>query len=559
MRVSIITPWGESVRGGLRTYSEHLIDGFGNHGDPITVDVTRLARYHDVDARYLEWLAEQAVRNDPDVVHVQHEGGRYGHAEGALFDALPDAVPVVTTVHSAAGLEEQQRRVLVERSEKVIVHTEAERDALDPYPKETPTVIPHGAVLRDPPAKPASAAALDLDHIPEFAVVTYGFLGPWKQVEQVIDAVHNVAGAHHVHCGEWHTSRPHGGYAAEVKQLAESKLPTRHQWPGYVADDDLPAVFGLADVAVYANAWASESGSMHEMLGAGVPVVARDVAPFDDDRPALLFDDQDGLEDHLRRLRDDVGGFQETLPVGGREWAKQRSWDEVAHRHRVVYDWVTNCEDPERYLAGERDRWRQTFAGYDGEYPDAANLHQAARMAYEYVCQWLDSPVLDVGCSVGRLPAFYSTRWGPPLEWYGVDILYEHAAAATDSGRYEEVDVSTADDLLADDGQYQTVVLSEVLEHCPNQREVLAEARRVCAPDGHVVVVMPTAERASLTDPWTLNPSELAEVAGAAKLVAEECTLLAGATGDADLVYKTVGAFTPTADDGADEAEGVVA
>lgn len=554
MRVSFISPW--NIRGGIYTYQKYLIEGFQDLGEPIDVDVTRLARFHDVDVEYLEkHLAKKATRNDPDVVHIQQEGARYGFEEAALYDALEGRCErIVTTIHSAQQLTDEQKDIILHRSDKAFVHNERELRALYPYAKDTPIIVPHGCHMRNPPPKAKACVPLGIDPLPECVALTHGFLGPWKRVEQVIDAIHKLTGVTHVHAGEWHTSLPHGHYAQQVRQLADYRIPERHQWTGYVEEENYDNVFGIADFAVYANAWASESGSMAEMLGAGVPVIARDIAPFNDGRPVVLFEDENELEDAIRRLRDD-DELRADLSERGLEWARQRRWPRVARIHRHCYDyvlgeqnWRTNYQIARRiehvkFLRHLWDAGGDRMAAFADGYEGGSQISQ---MIPEYTRnRLLGDKILDVGCRVGALARYVADRTDLMATWYGVDILDEYTEIAYDTGHFYDTRTEPAEDMSWDDDQFETVVIQEVLEHLPDQGLALEEAWRVLEPGGRLIVTMPntTEDPSPIEHMGPRTPSELQALAEDKHFETIECMGLLGLNNIGNLKSNTVGTF----------------
>jgi SAM-dependent methyltransferase len=82
--------------------------------------------------------------------------------------------------------------------------------------------------------------------------------------------------------------------------------------------------------------------------------------------------------------------------------------------------------------------------------------------------------VLDVGC--GPKP-YYPYFAGRASEYVGVDIV-DHPAADF---------VGPVEELPVEDGSFDVVLCTQVLEHCDDPRRAVAELRRVTAPGGRVV------------------------------------------------------------------------
>ena len=102
--------------------------------------------------------------------------------------------------------------------------------------------------------------------------------------------------------------------------------------------------------------------------------------------------------------------------------------------------------------------------------PLAAWLEEQARLT--------ESPggyrVLDVGCGPKPYYPFFADR---ASSYVGVDIV-EHPAADL---------VGSVEDLPVEDGAFDLVLCTQVLEHCDDPSRAVAELRRVTAPGGRVL------------------------------------------------------------------------
>jgi SAM-dependent methyltransferase len=108
------------------------------------------------------------------------------------------------------------------------------------------------------------------------------------------------------------------------------------------------------------------------------------------------------------------------------------------------------------------------------------------------------STVLDAGCGTGR--HLRALAMLPGLKIVGVDRSEKDTSAALQSLRdmrsyalstdYQVVsgDISA---LPFDDGAFDCVICSEVLEHIPDHESALAELVRVLKPQGHLVLSVP--------------------------------------------------------------------
>ena len=82
--------------------------------------------------------------------------------------------------------------------------------------------------------------------------------------------------------------------------------------------------------------------------------------------------------------------------------------------------------------------------------------------------------VLDVGCGPKPYYPFFAER---ASEYVGVDVVPQPAAELV--GRVEELPV--------EDGAFDLVLCTQVLEHCDDPARAVAELRRVTAPGGRVL------------------------------------------------------------------------
>ncbi|MFC6768091.1 class I SAM-dependent methyltransferase, partial [Natrinema soli] len=126
--------------------------------------------------------------------------------------------------------------------------------------------------------------------------------------------------------------------------------------------------------------------------------------------------------------------------------------------------------------------------------------------------------VLDVGCGEGR--HVHAAALENVAEVVGLDLERESLAAARDD--YEEYIAGETDvpvtflsgDALRlpfEDGAFDIVCCTEVLEHIPDYEAAVDELRRVCAPGGTLAVSVPRAGPERIC--WALS-DEYHEVEG---------------------------------------------
>jgi 2-polyprenyl-3-methyl-5-hydroxy-6-metoxy-1,4-benzoquinol methylase/spore maturation protein CgeB len=132
---------------------------------------------------------------------------------------------------------------------------------------------------------------------------------------------------------------------------------------------------------------------------------------------------------------------------------------------------------------------------YRGEILNA-ETQRRARDRVDWLVAQARGEVLDVGCSQG-IGSFLCARHG--LRVLGIDretdrieqAIAERARKPAEVAARVEFRVGDASHLEADDDSFDTILLGEVLEHLDDPQPVLAEAARVCKPDGIVALTTP--------------------------------------------------------------------
>jgi SAM-dependent methyltransferase len=103
--------------------------------------------------------------------------------------------------------------------------------------------------------------------------------------------------------------------------------------------------------------------------------------------------------------------------------------------------------------------------------------------------------VLDIGCGAGSTGSLLRPR--QPERLVGIEIDPEAAARAREV--YDEVLVGSCEKLLAAmDGEFDTILCYDVLEHLVDPWAALAQAHRLSAPGGRLHVSVPNARHLSL-------------------------------------------------------------
>lgn len=158
------------------------------------------------------------------------------------------------------------------------------------------------------------------------------------------------------------------------------------------------------------------------------------------------------------------------------------------------------ARSPSRYIYSERFRGkfrsREAAHAAHAAYPHDTDAEGQFDPGFRTYCRVRDtieeipagSVVLDVGCNSGGLGRRLIAEKGCVMQ--GVDLRPELVERARAKGY--EARVAAAEELPYENGRFDVVVVSEILEHVHDPRPVLAEARRVVRPGGLLFGDVPT-------------------------------------------------------------------
>jgi glycosyltransferase involved in cell wall biosynthesis len=294
-------------RCGIATFARDLVEGLracaGPHApvrvaaldpavDPPTYPPEVRYRLRADDRRAYRRLATDVVADGAAVLCLQHEFGLFGGPDGCHVLDLLDrvAIPVVTTLHTilARPTRNQARivRELAARSATLVTISERGRAVLEErYGADggRVAVVPHGVPDFGNVDRSRVRSELGLDGTK--LILTFGLLGPSKNIELVLDAVHRIAdlvpdatvavvGATHPE-----VQRQSGeGYRDRLRELAaDLGLADRVRFVDrYLSDAELAAWLVATDVFVtpYRDAQQMSSGTLAYAVAAGAAVIS---------------------------------------------------------------------------------------------------------------------------------------------------------------------------------------------------------------------------------------------------------------------------------------------
>lgn len=99
--------------------------------------------------------------------------------------------------------------------------------------------------------------------------------------------------------------------------------------------------------------------------------------------------------------------------------------------------------------------------------------------------------VLDVGCGVG---SFLSAAKDYGLDVYGVEVS-KWAAQLSREKVGKNIITGTLEDARFDDGMFDIIHMSHVLEHCEDPERILVEAGRILKMEGRLLIEVPNEKR----------------------------------------------------------------
>lgn len=237
---------------------------------------------------------------------------------------LRPRVPAVLTAHDllprrTAG-KRRLWRALFARFDRVVVHSERGRGALEPLAgADRLRVIPHPVFRSDPPR-----------HDDGRTVLFFGVIRPYRGLEDAVAATER-AGARLV-------------VAGEPVQRLEPTPNGRVEWRlGYLPEAEVDRAHGEATVAVFPyRPEIDQSGSLLRALGAGVPAVVYDVGGLAE--PVRQFGagrvvpagDVNALAGAIRELIEDETALAEAR-AGAERARSTLTWDAAAAAHLELY------------------------------------------------------------------------------------------------------------------------------------------------------------------------------------------------------------------------------
>jgi glycosyltransferase involved in cell wall biosynthesis len=363
MKIAMLTSWQEAC--GVADYASALVAALRSRAE-VEVNVVGLI-HGQTEPGYFRKLGEAC--NGADLVHIQHEYVFFGKRTPWSY-RWPDVlkalrVPYVVTSHTwlkptqggpawkragrslrnalvrSTGWSRYLEAGQFQSAARIITHTRAHREFLieSGLAPEKIAVLPQG-IPSGFPLGDAARARQRWD-LRGPVVTLFGFLNPakghelalaaWKQMPR--EAVLVIA-------GKAFSSRDQA-YAEQLERQAR-RMGQQVRWAGYLEEPDLADVLAASDVVLMPYVATTASYALSLALMAGRPVLASDLAPFQEIRQ-----EKDCLELFQNRNADDLArqlkmllenpGRRESLAQGAREWSRTHTWEAVAGATAKLY------------------------------------------------------------------------------------------------------------------------------------------------------------------------------------------------------------------------------
>jgi glycosyltransferase involved in cell wall biosynthesis len=129
-------------------------------------------------------------------------------------------------------------------------------------------------------------------------------------------------------------------YEGIFRRVQALGLQDQVAFPGYVADEDLPALYSLADLFCFPSLYEGFGLPVLEALACGTPVVASEASSLPEvaGDAALWVDpyDVEGLAEAMRRMLTD-SALRREMVGRGLDQARRFSWQSAAEQLLEVY------------------------------------------------------------------------------------------------------------------------------------------------------------------------------------------------------------------------------
>lgn len=357
IRVGVVATY-PPTRCGIARFTHSLVEGVEDNDESVSFDVVRLVAEPASDGEcaypvtmefdpssHVGLKAAAAHLNGMDAAVISHEFGIFGGDDGSSVVELVNLldVPAITILHTVLSDPSDRQRMIIEQLAEAttpVVLCDAAVDILTnsyDVPANGVEVIRHGATWDPQP----------VNHSPRRRLITWGLLGPGKNLEQAIAAVAELdqfdPPLQYQIVGRLHPAfvRSHGhGYRTELSRLVfDLGLEDRVEFiDRYVDDAELLSMVRQSDIVLvpYGNSDQVSSGVITEAIGAGRPVISTRF-PYAEEMLAtgagiVVDHDPASLASGVNQLLDDTVAYRRAARAAS-QLSGDLSWANVGRRY----------------------------------------------------------------------------------------------------------------------------------------------------------------------------------------------------------------------------------
>ena len=286
-----------------------------------------------------------------DVFHgMDHVGipfaGKTGRCVVTVHDVIPLVLPHTFTRRHRLVVRTALARVRRQADLVVVPSRAVQRDVVRylRVPEDRVAVTPHGCEARFNPAADdvAAAAAAARYGLPARYLLAVGTLEPRKNLTTLLRAFARLRDRSEVDPALGLVIAGARGWLDDpiFRTVQSLGLEDAVRFPGFVDDDDLPALYRGAELVVFPSLYEGFGLPLLEAMACGVPVVASNTSALPEvaGGAAMLVDplDIDAMAQAIARVLDDEA-LRARLREDGLARAAQFSWDVAACRMLDAY------------------------------------------------------------------------------------------------------------------------------------------------------------------------------------------------------------------------------
>ncbi len=223
----------------------------------------------------------------------------------------------------------------------IAVSESTKRDAIQLYGIDEAkiTVIYEGVTDHFRRASPQAMAAVRRKYgLPDEFILSVATIEPRKNLTSLLEAYHALRDE--VSLGLVIVGKKGWLYSDFFNRLGELGLEHDVLFPGFVPDEDLPALYSAADLFVFPSLYEGFGLPVVEALACGTPVVTSNAASLPEvAADAAILVDPTSVDDIVRAVREVLNSkeLREELRVKGPRQAARFSWQRAARETLAVY------------------------------------------------------------------------------------------------------------------------------------------------------------------------------------------------------------------------------